>query len=391
MSTARYLQRTWGRFREMFPTCGFHFERPIVLFQSDDWGRAGVRDGEGLEQLRSAGISMGERPYDFYTLETAADVIALSQLLKSHRDSVGRPPCFEMNFIVANLDCTKAAATGQLSFLPLSRGLPERWSRAGLVDAYRSGIQDGVFTAALHGISHFSCTAVERSLLADSRGQLLKTLWAAGTPYIHWRMPWIGYEYWDPEKPEDDRFITSKAQTELIGLTVGMFAKLFSSLPRSACAPGYRADDATHRAWSMHGIRIAQNGPNGFTPPHFGRYELLNLTRTVEFEPATDSGFSLEKCLQQAEFCFGLGIPAIVSIHSINFHSTVRDFRSRTIDLLDQFFTALESRHPDLLYLRDEDVLDVIRSGRYEGGNGPVQLKVLQKRFVRSSLSRAAS
>ena len=372
------------------PVRGFHFDRPLILLQSDDWGRAGVQDGDGLERLRSAGISLGERPYDFYTLETAADVTALSQLLKGHRDSAGRPPCIEMNFIVGNLDCAKSFGTGQLSFLPLSEGLPEGWSRPGLIQAYLAGIQDGVFNAALHGISHFSRAAIERSFSDSDRAQLLKKLWGASTPYIHWRMPWIGYEYWDPEAAEDDRFLVSDSQTELIGQTVGMFAKIFSSLPRSACAPGYRANHATHRAWSLHGIRIAQNGPSGWMPPHFGQHDLLNLTRTVEFEPATDQAFSIDKCIHQAEVCFGLGIPAIVSIHSINFHSTVRDFRSRTLDLLDQFFNAIESKHPDLLYLRDEDLLDLIRKGSYEGGGGPVRLKVLQKKFVKSRLVRAS-
>jgi len=373
------------------PTRGFYFDRPIVLIQSDDWGRAGLRDNEGLEQLRSSGIPVGERPYDFYTLETAADLTALSQLLKSHRDSAGRTPCLEMNFIVANLDCANAFSNGRLSFLPLCDGLPKGWSRPGLIEAYRSGIEDEVFTAALHGISHFNREAVERSPADADRGRLLEKLWSAGTPYIHWRMPWIGYEYWDPEKPEDDRFLSSKLQAELIGETVGLFAKLLSSLPRSACAPGYRANTATHQAWAQHGIRIGQNGPGSFTPPHFGQYELLNLTRTVEFEPATDPKFSLEKCIQEAEFCFGLGIPAIVSVHSINFHSTVRDFRSRTLDLMDQFFNALESRHPSLLYLRDEDVLDAIRKGSFQGMSGSVELNILQKRFVRSSLGRTAS
>ena len=43
---------------------GFRFSRPLVLLQSDDWGRVGVRDAEGQEELRAAGLSLGERPYD---------------------------------------------------------------------------------------------------------------------------------------------------------------------------------------------------------------------------------------------------------------------------------------------------------------------------------------
>ena len=60
------------------------------------------------------------------------------------------------------------------------------------------------------------------------------------------------------------------------------------------------------------------------------------------------------------------GIPAIVSVHSINFHSTVKDFRSRTLPLLDDFLTALESKHADLLYLHDEDLRELVSQGSYQ-------------------------
>jgi len=55
------------------------FDRPLVLLQSDDWGRAGVRDREGWDELRAAGLNLGEKPYDFYSLETAEDVHALAE------------------------------------------------------------------------------------------------------------------------------------------------------------------------------------------------------------------------------------------------------------------------------------------------------------------------
>src|SRR5436309_16068346 len=83
---------------------GFRFNRPLVLLQSDDWGRVGVRDNEGREELLAAGVNLGERPYDLYSLETADDVGALAEVLQSVRDSVGQSPCLGMNFVVANLD-----------------------------------------------------------------------------------------------------------------------------------------------------------------------------------------------------------------------------------------------------------------------------------------------
>jgi hypothetical protein len=385
------VRKLWQRGLDLLPVAGFHFDRPLVLLQSDDWGRCGLRDHEGLEQLQSAGIALGERPYDFYTLETAEDLNALSSILVKHRDSSGRNPCLEMNFVPANLDFVKMSDEGfrQIHLLALADGLPKRWSRPGLVEAYREGIATGVFHPALHGSTHFCRAAVERNLTGDEdRGQLLRTLWQAGTPYIHWRMPWIGYEYWDPEQLEGERFVDGEIQRGLIGYAFGAFAKLFSTLPRSACAPGYRANSDTHRAWAQHGIRVAQNGPGTLTPPHFDRDEMLHLYRTVELEPAVDEKFSVEACLRQAEDCFARGIPAIVSVHSINFHSTVRDFRSTTLQRLDQFLTALESKHADLLYLHDENLLELVNKGFCTTPNGTVQVNVTRKDFTKGKVER---
>jgi hypothetical protein len=392
----KFAQKLWQRGRDLLPVAGFHFDRPLVLFESDDWGRVGLRDHEGLEQLRTAGLALGERPYDFYTLEAAEDLGALRAVLKRHCDAGGRHPCVMMNFILANLDFAKMRqdAFRQIHLLPLAEGLPEGWSRAGLIEAYREGIAEGVFHPALHGTTHFSRSAAERALAGEGdRVEFLRKLWRAGTPYIHWRMPWIGYEYWDPEKPEDERFLPGEAQRELIGQAVGAFAKLFSSLPRSACAPGYRANEDTYRAWAQHGIRVAQSGPDAPVPPHFDRHGVLHLTRTVEFEPAINATFQVEACLRQAEKCFEDGVPAIVSVHSINFHSTVRDFRSPTLWSLDGFLTALEVKHPNLLYLHDEDLYELVTKGAYRTGSGDVpndgvRINLTTKNFTRAGLAR---
>jgi hypothetical protein len=164
---------------------------------------------------------------------------------------------------------------------------------------------------------------------------------------------------------------------------------LFSTLPRSAVAPGHRANGDTHRAWAQHGIRVAQNGPGTHFPPHFDDHEILNLSRSVDFEVATNVSFSVDESLRQAEACFERGIPAIVSLHSINFHSTVQDNRSRTIRSLDQFFTALEAKHADLLYLHDEDLLQAVTIGSYRTQDETTNVNVSKKMFSKSMFGKA--
>src|ERR1700730_16151084 len=138
-------------------TADLRFNRPLVLFQSDDWGRVGVRDREGWEELQSAGIKLGEKPYDFYRLETAGDLEALSEVLRRKRDSVGRHPCIGMKFITANVDFSRCQEDGmsEVPLRSLADGLPDRWRRPMLREAYQQGIRERLFFPALHGLTHF--------------------------------------------------------------------------------------------------------------------------------------------------------------------------------------------------------------------------------------------
>ena len=385
-STIRSILRTaWRRGRSILPVDGFTFSRPLVLLQSDDWGRVGVRDREGWEELRSLGITLGERDYDYYSLETAEDIAEIVAMLQSHRDSVGQPACLGMNFVVANVDFAKVIANNfrQIHLRPLAQGLPDGWNRPGLFGEYKKGIAAGVLSPALHGTTHFCQAAVERHL-GDSgeRGRLLRLLWKARVPYIHWRMPWVGFEYWDSEQCGEEAFLNSARQATLIDSAVEAFHEFFSMRPVSACAPGYRANDNTHKAWAKHGVRVAQNGPGNALPPHFDRDGILHLYRSIDFEPAIAQDFSVAACVQAAENCFVHGLPAIVSIHSLNFHSTIRDFRHRTLQTLGEFLTMLEARHSDLLYFRDEDLYDLVDKGTWRSAQPAVRVRVTRQKFT---------
>jgi hypothetical protein len=378
------LRKVWRRGRALLPVQGFAFGRPLVVLQSDDWGRVGIRDQECWDELRGLGVNLGERSYDFYSLETAEDVAAVVSMLQSHRDSTGRPACLGMNFILANVDFAKVSANGfrQICLRALTEGLPDGWKRPGLFEAYREGISSGALSPALHGTTHFCQRAVERHLEdPGERGSFLRTLWKAGVPYIHWRMPWIGFEYWDPEPAGEEDFVTSEVQESLIDSAVKNFTQFFSRAPRSACAPGYRANGSTHNAWAKRGIQVAQNGPGSPMPPHFDGNGIFHLYRSMDFEPALVQDFSIEACLRVAEGCFARGLPAIVSVHSINFHSAIKDFRSRTLRLLDEFLAALEAKYPDLLYVRDEDLYDLVDKGTVQSMQSSVRVPVTKRKF----------
>jgi hypothetical protein len=360
---------------------GFTFSRPLVAIQSDDWGRLGLRDREGYEWLRSRDIKLGEHPYDLYSFETADDVAAIASLLSRHRDSSGRAPCMVMSFCTANLDFKKMKAGGYkgLELLPLSQGLPGSWSRPGLLEAYRDGVQRGIFFPAMHGLTHFCPVAIENALAkGGERAALLRLFWEAETPYIYWRMPWVGYEYWNPEKPHLG-FLPADIQQVQISKACESFTALFGAAPVSACAPGYFANRHTHRMWAEAGIRIAQNGPaNGLNAPYIDGSGMLQLHRTIDLEPSHRE-LEVDKYLQIAGNSFARGLPFIISTHSINFHSTLKDFRTPTLAALDSLLTALETKYPDLLYVHDQDLYAIVTEGAFHNREKRMTVSALRQ------------
>ena len=358
-------------------TLPLRFDRPLLLFQSDDWGRVGVRDREGWEALCAAGLDLGAKPYDFYSLETAEDVRALAEVLSQHRDSVGRNPSMAMNFITANVDFDSCFGSqgNEIPLVPLTDGLPGRWQRAGLFEAYREGIRKGLFFAALHGLSHFCRNAVMRALECDGeRRQLIHKMWSAQTPYIHWRMPWVGFEYWDGELEPKHRALPFEDQRAAIQRAAEIYGALFSSTPLSACAPGYRANGDTVAAWLEAGVRVVQNGPGGSQAPYLDRRGVLHTFRTVEMEPAVGRCDLRDLVRSVGEF-FRSGLPAVVSVHSINFHSTLRDFRTPTLALMDELLTAIEKQWPNLLYVNDGDLLGIATEGFYRAQGEKINVR----------------
>jgi hypothetical protein len=281
---------------------------------------------------------------------------------------------------MANVDFKRGPASSEkeIPLFPLSDGLPGQWRRPNLFDAYRQGIDDGVFYPALHGLTHFCAAAVRRELDAGGeRAELIRKMWSAQTPYIYWRMPWISYEYWDCEMAPDRRFLALNAQRSAISLASEIYRTFFAAAPFSACAPGYRANADTRAAWFGSGIRVCQNGP-ARKAPHFDERGMLHTYRTVEMEPAL-AQVDLKRLVEDVGECFNRGLPAVISIHSINFHSTLRDFRAPTLALLNEFLTTLKKKWPRMLYVNDGDLFQIASEGSYSAQGTRVNVAVTTK------------
>jgi len=368
-------------YRELLhPVVTLSGSRPLVILQSDDWGLVGIEHKDSFDQIvKDCGLNQEYSHLNYYGQETADDLAALYKVLSSHRDSAGNHPILECNFILANVDFEHVVASGfeRLPLKPIHEGPPWPWKRPGLLEAYREGIRQQYIYPALHGVTHFCYPAVKRIIREHSgRGELLRNLLQIGTPQAYQFSPWVGYEFRDPETG----WLSFAAQANAVAQGAAMFRKTFERSPLSACAPGYRANAATFRAWGKAGIKVVQNGPGLNVPPFIGRHRLLHLHRNVPFEPAIDPEyFTVERAFQAAQRSVETGQPIIVCTHSVNFHSTLRNFRDLTLERLDQLLSRLENAFSDLLYIHDEDLWDIARQGRFSRNGKPVSIKLHRK------------
>lgn len=377
MSRRRYgLRALLLKYLDLFRrVTWYRLARPVVILHSDDWGLVGIADRRHREELRRAGVAVSDSPWDGYSLETAEDLEELYSVLGRHRDGAGRPPRLGAGFVLANVDFERTLGDElkRLCLRPIHRGWPAPWRRPGLLAAYREGIERGLLYPTLHGVTHF-CLATARSVLENGgrRRETLERLYRHGVSHLDSLTPWLGFEFRRSREPGASAWLPLAEQRRIVERGVELFDALFGRLPLSGCAPGYRANRDTYRAWAALGLGVIQEGPGGARRPYRDAGGLLHLHRTAELEPAVRGARdALEQALAQCTAAFEEGAPAVVSIHSINFQSSLRNHRDPTLELLDRLLSEIEERHPDILYLDDGDLQQILGDDAPGPRDGP--------------------
>ncbi len=301
-----------------------------VVLESDDWGLcAWVPDDRAhralalLPAFRSAaGLRYGRS-----TLESAADVRALADVMLEIRGGDGFPPVWQANTIVANPDYDRLQPPlFEIGELPLLRvpEFPSRWDRPGLWDAVRKAESDGVWWAELHGLHHLPETAW---LMALRRGQ-------DDVRRAHEQQSPIGVAV----EASGEYAATEPRELRAANLrkAIAAFRALFGRMPTSFCPPDYRFDDwLEHEAASL-GLSTFQGKAEqagqalpplrrrwlGLRFPHLehGRFA---LPPRIAFEPGGDAAAAgprgLEAAVRGARDAWQRGQPAIISSHRMNY------------------------------------------------------------------------
>jgi O-antigen/teichoic acid export membrane protein len=329
--------------------------RPIVVIESDDWGRAGLPSLRSMEQLKAAGVPIGESPWDFYGLESEDDVVRLGDMLADIRDGDGKPTCITANFIMANADLERMQRENfqEFRWIAIDRGFPEPGNES-VFPAYRRNIDRNLFYPGLHGFTHFNAATMLK-LLAEtsSRGDRMRQLARHGVPYLASLTPECNFALVE-RRGAAERFLPDADQESWIEAGIGLFDRAFGRTPVTTCAPGYRANDTTIRLWRRHGIEAVQtNGRRGV----LASAGMIVLERNVAVEPSLAPGFSVENAIGVARRAVERGRPIIICSHSINYISRFLGGAEEGRRQLGELLRGLLQAFPDLRFASDADIV----------------------------------
>jgi len=131
-------------------------------------------------------------------------------------------------------------------------------------------------------------------------------------------------------------------------------------VPRTTCAPGYRANAVTMDLWRVHGIEAVQNVGAGLPERVDG---LLEIGRNVFFEPALEEGDVVGRALAQAKSAVARSVPIVICTHSINYLSRFVGAAERSREGLRKLLRSLLEDLPDLRFARTLDLVDAWTTG----------------------------
>lgn len=353
-----------------------YLNKKIVVFESDDWGMLGVRDLEVFERLKAKGYKLGERDCDYYSLELPEDLEALYGVLSKHSDTFGLPPVFTCNFILAKPDFEKIAKTGFREFhtLDLSHGVPGLWkNRDNLIEIYLKGIELGLVYPGYHGLCHFRYEAWLKAL-QNGEPDILDCFEEHVSYIPSLRRDAFNYEYLANVNPII--FLSLSAQEERIKKGVEAFERIFGFQPVITTAPRYAWNCDTEQVWHKYGIRyigaanrqVSMASLSSHRLGERNQWGMTYLIRNVNFEPIRNN--ACEDAFTEIDFLFNVQQPAILETHCINYFSSIKNFRDKSLERLDQLLYLIEEKYPDVVYLTSQQFGDILEKGYCHLRNG---------------------
>ncbi|WP_448664955.1 hypothetical protein ACG3SL_09855 [Sphingomonas sp. CJ20] len=339
----------------------------VVVLESDDWGSQRVPSLSALRRLIAAEVLTGENPYDRDTLETAADLEALLDVLDGARGSDGRRAAFNCYVNPANpdFDAIRDAEYSAYSWEPLGATLDRRGDRGAVFAAWRTGMAEGMLIPEYHGREHLNVTLWMKHLRRASpmvRAGFDHRFYSAPEPSLPpaakgFRAAYFFSDHSEIPLLEDILHSGAVSFREQFGRSAGIFCptnnifhpKLYGAVRRAGC-----------RGIIRHVRNVEPDGRGGvrrvWGAPGLSTHALGSFGRNTIFEPAL--GYGVDHALAGIRSAFAWGTPAIVSTHRLNYVGGIDPaVRDKGLFGLRALLGAILARWPDVRFATSASLL----------------------------------
>jgi len=312
---------------------GWHTDRKIVVFESDDWGAIRMPSRNVYEALKDLGIAVDASFYNRYdALESNEDLEALFSVLSKYVDKQGNLPVITALSIVANPDFERIKKNNFESyFYELATETLKSYgsSHDRVHKLWKEGRDKGLFYPEFHGREHFHINRWMRLLRENNQ---YRQCFEHG--FLSIRPDELGivakshFPAFDLDNPEE-----LEAQKGIVKEGIDLFKTIYGYAPKMFVPPNGIAHREIEDCTSLLGIDFLYGAKRQSQPKGDGTYsrkfrytgkrnkqKQVFLGRNVQFEPAkTGRSDEWNKALKGIDAAFNLKKPAIISTHRVNY------------------------------------------------------------------------
>lgn len=334
ISKLKFEARNFGHVR---------FEEPIVIFESDDWGKVNSNESAIFDS------TYGKRTdWSYDQLENETDLEQLFNKLYSYRNDFERPPVFTANFIVSNPNFEATLETGfeELILEPIDSAFPN------LIRSWNKGKTQGVFYPQYHGRLHYNYKLYKASLKNDKVVQaLFKQKVNGGLEHFeHSQLAYYSeYQNYTSQK-------SSPLLQDWIKEGLKEFDRIFGYQSKSTIAPNYvlatkdiglfagtevRFLQGSNKLLSNSGLtEKCENYCQGASLAH----NLTALSRNHKFEPCRNKKeWKVDFSIFAAKTWLNRNVPVVFDTHRMNYVSNFADSSLNELGILIDSFRDVKN------------------------------------------------
>lgn len=354
---------------------GWTTRQKLVVIESDDWGSIRMSSNDSFERLKKKGLNLtggdSARYNSFDCIESATDLAALFETLRSVKDSAGNHPAVTAVSLCANpdFDLIRSDDFQTYYFEPFTITL-DKYSRHGTIDMYGEGIKNNLFVPQFHGREHLNI-AVWMRALQHKDPQTMAAFEEGVWGFKNANPRRVNYQAaFDLELPED-----LESQKKIIEDGLQLFESLHSYKASFFVPPNGPINNILEQTAAENGIqymsapKIQQEAlGNGNTRKRYhylGQQNIskqLYITRNCFFEPSAVGKDWVSSCLADISTAFRWHKPAVISTHRVNYTGSLDEGNRKSgLQQLNKLLTGITRKWPEVIFLSSIQLGEMIK------------------------------